>query len=170
VTADRNLRNKSRMMRLATDEPPAPSQPPTQPRQQPRRQPEVSIGHAGGQIGTTPLTELKEGEKSKLVRVEPRYPIENKGPTGIWNVTTGVRARDGREHVFEAYKAGLIGAGETSWVENVGSIPPDFLEGTHQSAAFDAYVYWARFRDADGVEWEATYDAETRTILYSVRS
>ncbi len=171
VTADRNMRNKARMMRLTVDEPPRPSAPqaaPARPKQ--GRRPEVAIGHAGGQISTTPLTELKDGEKSRLTRVDPRYPIENKGATGIWNVTTGVRTHDGREHAFEAYKAQLIGAGETSWVENVGSIPLDFLEGTHQSAAFDAYIFWARFTDADGVDWEAAYDAGTRTMTYKQRS
>ncbi len=33
-------------------------------------------------LSTTPLTDLKEGEKSRLIRVEPRYPIENKGSPG----------------------------------------------------------------------------------------
>ena len=155
------------MFGLMTDEPPEASQTPSASVRAPRRrQPEVAIGHAGGQISTTPLHELQEGEHSKLVRVEPRYPIENKGTSGVWNVTTGVRAPDGREHTFEAYKAPLIGAGDTSWVENVGSIPAGLLEGTHESAAFDAFIYWARLTDADGLEWEVDYDAQTRTISY----
>jgi YD repeat-containing protein len=167
VTPDRNLRNKARITRLATDSPPKPVLPIASPATRQRlRVPEVSIGHAGGQVSTTPLHELKEGEHSRLVRVEPRYPIENKGQTGVWNVTTGVRTRDGREHEFVSYKAQLIGAGEISWVENVGSIPIDFLEGTHESAAFDAFLYWVRFTDADGIAWEVVYDAEIRTTSH----
>jgi hypothetical protein len=90
--------------------------------------------------------------------VKPRYLIENKAPMGINDVTTGVRTRDGRTHRFDAYRAQLIGAGETSVVENVGSIPPDFLDGVHESAAFDAFLFWAEFTDRDRVRWELVYD------------
>lgn len=51
--------------------------------------PYVVIGHPGGAQSMTPLTELAEGEKSRLTRVEPRYLIENKDPAvGIRDVTT----------------------------------------------------------------------------------
>jgi YD repeat-containing protein len=109
-----------------------------------------------------PLNELVEGEHSRLVAVKPRYLIENKGANGVSDLTTGVRTRDDRTHRFEAYRAPLLGAGETSVVDNVGSIPRDFLDGVHESAAFDGFLFWAQFRDREGARWEVVYDPASR--------
>lgn len=136
VTRDQNLKAKARRHGLTTDGPPPPQQE-FKPRRPRKPSPEVVLGHPGGQVSKTPLNELVEGEHSRLVAVRPRYLIENKGANGVSDVTTGVRTRDGRTHRFESYRAPLLGAGETSVVDNVGSIPPDFLDGVHESAAFD---------------------------------
>jgi hypothetical protein len=131
------------------------------------RQPDVVLGHPGGGLSTTPLHEIPEGEHGKLVRVEPRYLIENKDPAvGIRDVTTGVRTRDGRVHIFDSFYAGLIGAGASAPVENVGSIPLDLLEGVHESEAYTAFVYWARFT-RDKTRWEVRYDPSARKNSYA---
>ncbi len=77
-------------------------------------------------------------------------------------MTTGVRNKTGEELQFSAYQAQLVGAGETSWVENVGSIP-ERLADIHESVGADGFSYWARFTDTDGKLWEVEYNAETRT-------
>ncbi len=144
---------------------PDPEPPPTTEATE-RSEPYVVIGHPGGHQSVTPLNELAEGEKSRLTRVEPRYLIENKDPAvGIRDVTTGVRTRDGQEHRFDSFFAGLIGPGAPAQVENVGSIPDHFLVGVHESAAFSAFVYWARF-SREGVRWEVVYDPQTRQNRY----
>lgn len=170
ITRDRNLRNKARQARLATDVPPESPAPVSTTTTRPRQKlPDVVLGHAGATIGLTPPSDLAPGEYRRLIRVEPRYPIENKGTTAIRNVTSGVRTRDGRDSAFASYRAQLIGGGETSWVENVGSIPLDFLEETHESAAIDNFLFWARFTDSEGSVWEVVYDPQTRTTEWLPR-
>ena len=73
-----------------------------------------------------------------------------------------MRTRDGRTHQLEGYRAQLLGAGESSVVDNVGTIPTDFLDGVHESAAFDAFLFWAQFSDRDRVRWEVVYDPASR--------
>ena len=92
--------------------------------------------------------------------------IENKGATSIRSVTTGVRTHDGREHEFSAYRVQLLGAKESSWVENVGGVPRDFLDGVHESAAVDGFIWWARFTAIDGKRWEVAYDAGSRDTTW----
>jgi hypothetical protein len=124
--------------------------------------PDVVLGQPGGSLSFDTSSEPR-----RLAAVEPRYLIENKEATeGIRDVVTGVRTRDGREHGFDAFRAGLIAAKETAIVENVGSIPHDFLEGVHESAAFSAFLYWARFTRAE-TRWEVVYDPETRENTYA---
>jgi len=54
--------------------------------------PYVVLGHPEGDYSTTPLSELADGEHSRLIRVEPRYLIENKDPSvGIRDVTVASR-------------------------------------------------------------------------------
>jgi hypothetical protein len=161
VTRDQNLKAKARRHGLTTDGPPPPQQE-FKPRRPRKPSPEVVLGHPGGQVSKTPLNELVEGEHSRLVAVRPRYLIENKGANGVSDVTTGVRTRDGRTHRFESYRAPLLGAGETSVVDNVGSIPPGFLDGVHESAAFDGFLFWAQFRDREAARWEVVYDPASR--------
>jgi YD repeat-containing protein len=107
-------------------------------------------------------------DSSQLVSLIPRYKIENKGSTSVSDVTTGIRSRDGRTHSFDGYRAQLLAAGEESWVENVGSIPRECLHGVHESEGFDAFLYWARFTDRDGVRWEVLYDAASRRTSWAV--
>jgi hypothetical protein len=166
VTRDQNLKSKARRHGITCDEPPPPTRQ-FKPRRPKRPNPEVMLGHPGGQISTTPLHELKDCEKSELVSLIPHYTIENKGTTSVSDVTTGLRTRDGRTHSFEAYRAQLLGAGETSHVRNVGSIPREFLKGVHESEGFDAFLYWAHCTDRDGVRWEALYDAASRTTTWA---
>jgi rRNA-processing protein FCF1 len=104
VTRDQNLKAKARRQRVTSDEPPPPRKQ-FKPRRPRRPTPEVVLGHPSGQVSKTPLSELHEGEHSRLIGVKPRYLIENKAPTGINDVTTGVRTRDGRTHRFDAYRA-----------------------------------------------------------------
>lgn len=49
--------------------------------------------------------------------------------------------------------------------ENVGSIPLDWIEDIHESEAWTAFLYWARFSD-QGVRWEVVYDPPTRRNRY----
>jgi len=126
--------------------------PPDEPSDE-EREPDVVLGHPGGGLSTTPLHEIPEGGHGKLERVEPRYLIENKDPAvGIRDVTTGVPTRNDRVHIFGSFYAGLIGAGASAQVENVGSIPPELLEGVHESAAYTAFIYegplWPRRMNA----------------------
>jgi len=131
------------------------------------QEPDVVLGHPGGQQSTTPLHEIPAGEHGRLIRVEPRYLIENKDPTvGIRDVTTGVQTRDGRTHVFDSFFAALIAASSDALVENVGSIPMDFLDDVHESAAFTTFLYWTRFT-RQGVRWEVVYDPESRRNTYA---
>lgn len=123
--------------------------------------PEVVIGHPGGSKSLDGFT-----EKRTLATVEPRYLIENKDTTaGVRDVTTGVRTRDGREHVFDSFYVGLLGSKESQVVENVGSIPAALLAGVHESAAFSDFLYWARFTRAS-TRWEVVYDPTTRRNSY----
>ncbi len=129
--------------------------------------PDVVLGHPGGQTIMTPPSQLACGEKRKLVAVKPEYLIENKDPTvGIRDVVTGVRTRDRQEHVFDSFFAGLIGADSQAPVADVGSIPGEWLDGVHESDAFTAFLYWARFT-RQGVRWEVVYDPRTRRNSYS---
>lgn len=127
--------------------------------------PYVVIGHPGGHISlTTPAGD----QHRQLAVAQPHYLIENKDPAvGIRDLRTGVRTRDGREHRFEAFQTGLLGPSETASVENVGSIPPELLEGVHESEAFEAFLYWARFT-RERIRWEVVYDPKTRENTYSI--
>lgn len=131
----------------------------------PPADPMVVLGHPGGHISLT----HPPAEQHRHVSVaQPRYLIENKDPAvGVRNVTTGVRTRDGLTHTFAAFKAGLIAPSSSAVVENVGSIPPNFLEGVHESAVFASFLYWARF-DRDGTRWEVVYDPSDRSDSYAV--
>jgi hypothetical protein len=144
-------------------QPPASTEPP-QPKP-PLHEPMVVLDHPGGEISLT----HPPGQSHRQVSVAlPRYKIENKDPgAGIRDVSTGVRTRDGRSHSFEAFRAGMIGPTSSALVENVGSIPPDFLEGVHESAVFDAFLYWARFY-REGIRWEVVYDPADRSDSYSI--
>lgn len=188
ITRDQNLVNKARSRGIVTADPPAPvertseSAEPIQsrgsseegagpvemraPRESYGQLPDVCLGDPGGSVVTTPLSELREGEYSRLERVEPRYLIENKGPTSIRNVETGARRFDGQEHVFSDFRAQLLGPGETSVVENVGSIPVKLLADIDPSDAFNAFVWWARFTGPTGERWEVAYDAASRTTTW----
>jgi hypothetical protein len=111
-------------------------------------------------------SELAEGETRSLVRVAPQYLIENQDPSlPIRDVTTGVRARGGRSHTFDAFYAPLVGAGREAPVTNV-EVPKDFLEDVHESAAVSAFLYWARFT-RQRVRWEVVYDPNTRQPSYA---
>jgi hypothetical protein len=130
------------------------------------RDPYVALGHPSAQVSVTPLTELGDGEHRRLTRVEPTYLIENKEPAvAIRDVTTGVRTRDGREHRFDAFYAGLIGPREQAQVANVGSIPTELLDGVHESEGPTAFMYWARFT-LEGSRWEVAHDPQTRRDTY----
>jgi len=159
VTRDQTLKGKARRHGVMSDEPPPPQQE-FKPRRPRRADPEVALGHPGGQISKTPAN--VPNESPKLAVVEPRYLIENKGATSVSDVTTGVRTRDGRVHTFERHRTQLLAAGESSVVTNVGSIPQDFLDGVPDSAAFEAFLFWAEFKDREGVRWEVVYDPASR--------
>jgi len=144
--------------------PPAPVEP--EPQLEAPEEPAVVLGHPSAHLNLTPASELGEGEHRKLTMVAPEYLIENQDPhLPIRNVTTGVRTRDGRSHVFDAFYAPLLGAGRDAPVKNV-KIPEDFLEDVHESAAVTAFLYWARFT-RQRVRWEVVYDPNTRQPTYS---
>lgn len=159
VTRDQTLKAKARRHGVTSDEPPPPKQE-FKPRRPRHADPEVVLGHPGGQISKTPAS--TPNPSPSLAVVEPRYLIENKGATSVGDVTTGVRTRDGRDHRFERYRAQLLAAGESSVVANVGSIPREFLDGVNENAPFDAFLFWARFKDREGVRWEVVYDPASR--------
>jgi hypothetical protein len=126
--------------------------------------PLVVLGHPGGHIS---LHQPDGQEHRELATVRPHYLIENKEPEiGIRDVTTGVRTRQGRSFTFTDFYTGLIGPRETAPVDNVGSIPPEFLRGVHESKAFDAILWWARFTH-NSRRTEVVYDPETRRNSYS---
>jgi hypothetical protein len=126
--------------------------------------PLVVLGHPGGSLS---LHQPDGQEYRELETVRPRYLIENKEPLiGIRDVTTGVRTRQGRSFTFTDFHAGLIGPRESACVENVGSMPGNFLRGVHESDAYTAFLYWARFTH-NGRRWEVVYDPNTRRNSYS---
>ena len=161
-TGHRHLRWVRRQIRKPPS--PAPVEPPPEEPEEPE-EPAVVLGHPSAHLNLGPAPELREG-KRKLTMVAPEYLIENQDPNlPIRNVTTGVRTRDGRSHVFDAFYAQLIGAGRNAPVTNV-TVPEDFLEDVHESAAVTAFLYWARFT-RQRVRWEVVYDPDTRQPSYS---
>lgn len=169
VSLDANLRNKADIAGMTVDSPPKSRESEPARADGPARQrlPDIVLGHPSSTINLTPSLTLREGQKRQLIYLEPRYPIENKGSSSIRDVTTGVRTHDGREHEFDAYRAQLIGGGEVSWVEHVGSIPAGWLPEIHESVGADAFLYLARFTDSDRKRWEVTYEAQTRTTEWT---
>jgi hypothetical protein len=130
----------------------------------PARRPAVVLGHPGASISLTPIHELAEGEHSKVIKCEPFYVIENKDALRpIRDVSTGVRQHDGREHVFDKFRAPMIGPGEEADVRNVDSIPYELLNGLHTANPELQFIYWTRFEDEDGQRWEVAYDPGSRT-------
>ena len=169
ITKDANLRTKAQLAGLPLDEPPPSSKPEVEPAgdRPARNLPDVMVGHPGANISLGDAADIGAPGKRRLIKVEPRYPIENKGMSSIRDVTTGVRARDGQEHEFGGHRAQLIAAGEVSWVDHVGSLPDSWLKEIHESVGADGFIYWARFSDRDGLRWEVAYDASTRTTEWA---
>lgn len=64
--------------------------------------------------------------------------------------------------MFVEFHAPLVGAGETVQFVANESLPIDWLDGVHESTAQEAFLYWIRFADKDGREWEVVYDPESR--------
>jgi hypothetical protein len=134
----------------------------------PLPKPALVVGAAGGSINLGQET----GEPHRrLVKVEPRYLVENKGPTVIRELDTGVESFDRtRSHQFEEFHAPALAPGETIWVENVGSIPREMLDDVHESDAFVGHFYWVTFEDVDGNHWKAIYDPRDRSHDYELLS
>ena len=107
--------------------------------------------------------------KRQLASIKPMYLIENKDPAAkeIRDVDTGVRSHEGRESKYAPFRRELIGAGEKVTVTWEQSIPRDFFEGVHESAASEAFIYWTRFTQA-GHRWEVSYDPQARETSYRV--
>ena len=98
-----------------------------------RNLPDVMVGHPGANISLGDAADIGAPGKRRLIKVEPRYPIENKGMSSIRDVTTGVRARDGQEHEFGGLKPMIPSPGsKVSWISPDGQ-PCDRSSLAHYS-------------------------------------
>jgi hypothetical protein len=122
------------------------------------RRPDVMLGHPGA--ATSHQVDEKTGER-RLVWSEPGYFIENKDDRSIYDVTTGVRVRDGgEEYPLDGFKAQIFEGKTRQDVANAGRLP--LLDDLPQDPV-EAFLFWARFRDGSGRWWEVVYDPVERS-------
>ena len=109
-------------------------------------------------------------EEIRLSSLSVSYLIENKDPArAVRELSTGIRTEDGGEYTFDSCFVQILAPGQTVDVPNM-TIPPELCEGMTETNRAENFLYWARFRDADGRRWEATYDPEVRVLDYRLLS
>ena len=111
----------------------------------------------------------RANEELRLSSLSVSYLIENKDSTAVRELSTGIRTPDGQEHTFEACFVQILAPGQHVDVPNM-SIPDDLCRGMTEANRAENFLYWARFRDANGRRWEATYEPTRRVLDYSVLS
>lgn len=96
--------------------------------------------------------------KKRWTMVEPSWRIENAGDKNIYNVTTGLRTRDGEDLPHPSMKIHLIQPGVAHNVSSL-RLTKDLLD----VVAYDphphlSFIYWARFKDSSGRSWEVRHE------------
>ncbi len=123
------------------------------------RRPDVMLGHPS--VTTRHELDRKTGER-RLIWAEPGYRLENKDEGSIYDVTTGLRARDGEgdEYPLAAFRAQIFEGKTKQEVANAGTLPlvPDL-----PANPVEGFLFWVRFRDGADRWWEVVYDPVART-------
>jgi hypothetical protein len=109
-------------------------------------------------------------EENRLSSLSLSYLIENKDSArAMRELSTGIRAPDGGEYTFDSCFVQILAPGQTVDVPIV-TIPSELCEGMAETNRAENFLYWARFRDADGHRWEATYEPRSRAMNYRLLS
>ena len=112
----------------------------------------------------------RENEKIRLSSLSVSYLIENKDTArAVREISTGIRTQDRREQAFESCLVQILAPGQHVDVPNM-LIPAELREGMTETNRAENFLYWARFRDADGRRWEATYAPKARALDYRLLS
>ncbi len=116
--------------------------------------PDVTLLGPGASMSQV-FEELEDGStRRRWTKVEPSYYIDYYGHGNIYDVSTGVRTRDGlKEHRFAAWYS-LVKAGVRQPVNIKESIPEDWLRDiAHENPERD-FIYFIRYRDEARKWWE----------------
>jgi hypothetical protein len=94
------------------------------------------------------------------------YLLENREPSALRDVTTGLQTRSGVEHQFEGFFVQILPAGKDQLVSGL-KVPPEALSEVGASQKrYEQLLYWARFTDTAGRQWQANYDPHKRRPTY----
>jgi hypothetical protein len=96
------------------------------------------------------------------------YIIENREPSALRDITTGLLSRPGRNYPFKDFFVQILPAGQDQKVDGF-DVPAEALaELTTTKDRPNEYLCWAQFTDAAGRRWEATYDPTVRRPTYAL--
>jgi hypothetical protein len=124
----------------------------------PPEAPPVTIGSIGASIS---LTQDERESHRRLSSVRPRFEVRNHGEMPLTRVLAGIRPRGTRGGSWQLdWFASIVPPRTHALIDGV-EIPPEMLDGVHESVAQRAFTFWVRFNDHRGQRWEVAQDPQT---------